>query len=297
METELLRDFLMLTEYRNYSAAADQLYISQSTLSKRIKRLEEQVGTPLFDRTTKTVELNEMGQTFQTYAKQMLDLESQCLATLHEMLPAASSRLVIGAIPSLAKYQLTDLISSFIKETKVNVQVVTAPSEKLEVMLQSEACDAAFIRQVQDPDNLFLKREITRNRLVVILPEDHELARFDQLEIKQLKKENFVLLPEGSRPYETCLYLCKKNGFAPNIVFTDAKVSNIIDFIQKGMGISLLMGKNILDHQSDGIKAIPVFPYVEQSVQLCLLRKKRTALQKRFLTFVEGSLAERKNEV
>nr|WP_216691268.1 LysR family transcriptional regulator [Enterococcus innesii] len=131
MDTQIISDFITLTKYKNYSLAAEECYISQSTLSKRIKRLEHQLGVPLFERTTKSVELSEYGEVFKPYAEKMLSLENECFQELHSMLPKNQNTLIIGAIPSLAKYHLTDLITKFILQSKVDVHVITDPLKNL----------------------------------------------------------------------------------------------------------------------------------------------------------------------
>lgn len=288
MDTDLLENFIVLAQYRNFSEAAEQLFISQSTLSKRIKRLEEQMGLPLVTRTTKHVELNEYGETLLTYAKKMLALEAECHQALQAKLPDGSNKLVIGAIPSLANYQLTQLISSFMAVNHLDIQVITAPSEDLEQMLHDQRCDAAFIRQVYDPENLLIKRPILSDQLVAVVPVQHPLAQKQTLEIKALKKEAFVFQPKGSRPYNMCVYLCKKNGFSPNVIFMDAHISNIIDFVSKGLGISLLMEKTTTDMQTDQVKIIPITPAVEQTVALCLVKNQTLSYsQKALMSFVE----------
>lgn len=288
MDTQIISDFITLTKYKNYSLAAEECYISQSTLSKRIKRLEHQLGVPLFERTTKSVELSEYGEVFKPYAEKMLSLENECFQELHSMLPKNQNTLIIGAIPSLAKYHLTDLITKFILQSKVDVHVITDPSEKLELSLKEGRCDAAFIRDVYDPTQIFNKQQITTDQLMAVVPNSHRYANKAQITIKELQNEHFVLLPEGSRPYNTVIDLCAENNFSPKIVFTDSKISNIIDFVSNGLGISLLMNKNITEGYKETVTVIPLSPTISQSVDLCMVKSQEKSLaQQKLLSFVK----------
>ncbi|MDB1693099.1 LysR family transcriptional regulator [Enterococcus casseliflavus] len=290
MDTQIIRDFITLTKYKNYSLAAEECYITQSTLSKRIKRLEHQLGVPLFERTTKSVELSEYGEVFKPYAEKMLSLENECLHELHSKLPKKQNTLIIGAIPSLAKYHLTDLITKFILHSKVDVHVITEPSEKLELSLKEGRCDAAFIRDVYDPTQIFNKQQITTDQLMAVVPNSHRYANKAQITIKELQNEHFVLLPEGSRPYNTVIDLCTENNFSPKIVFTDSKISNIIDFVSNGLGISLLMNKNITEVYKETVTVIPLSPAISQSVDLCMVKSQEKSLaQQKLLSFVKKS--------
>jgi LysR family transcriptional activator of glutamate synthase operon len=118
METEYLNNFAVLAKTGSFSEAANALFISQSTLSKRIFKLESILGVTLFNRTTKHVELNEFGKVYLKYAKQMLMLEEECLNEIKNMLPRGKKTLKIGSIPSMSNYGITELISEFYADTE-----------------------------------------------------------------------------------------------------------------------------------------------------------------------------------
>lgn len=289
MEIEYLENFIVLAQYQNFGEAADLQFMSQSALSKRIKKLEEQIGVVLFNRTTKSVELNEYGTIFLKYAEKIVSLEKECLLEIREKLPENQRYFKVGALPSFAEYHITELISSFMRKSDVWIKVITAPSEKLESMLENNECDFAFIRQVHDANHKFLKIPIVADRLVAIIPKEHKLTHYNALEIKQLRNERFIMQTENSRPYNFCRSLCRKNGFDPNIIFTDSQIKNIVDFVEKGLGISLLMEKVANDSLTENVKVIPITPTIENIVMLCSLRTKLfDQSQKDFLTFIRN---------
>lgn len=76
MEVQYVREFLTLVKYGNYLAAADELFISQSTLSKHIFALEKELGLSLLNRTTRKVQLNQYGAAFLPYAQKMVEADS-----------------------------------------------------------------------------------------------------------------------------------------------------------------------------------------------------------------------------
>jgi len=289
MEIEYLENFIVLAQYQNFGEAADLQFMSQSALSKRIKKLEEQIGVVLFNRTTKSVELNEYGTIFLKYAEKIVSLEKECLLEIRQKLPENQRYFKVGALPSFAEYHITELISSFMRKSDVWIKVITAPSEKLESMLENNECDFAFIRQVHDANHKFLKIPIVADRLVAIIPKEHKLTHYNALEIKQLRNERFIMQTENSRPYNFCRSLCRKNGFDPNIIFTDSQIKNIVDFVEKGLGISLLMEKVANDSLTENVKVIPITPTIENIVMLCSLRTKLfDQSQKDFLTFIRN---------
>jgi len=269
METEYLKNFVVLAKIRNYSEAADSLFISQSSLSKRIMKLENDLGLPLFHRTTKHVELTEHGKVFLKYAEQIVHLEEQGLAELKTTVPTKNQSITIGSIPSMSNYGITDLISDFMKEEHIFVRVKNGQSSSLERMLLNNECDFAFIRQVHDSNRQFIKYKYASDHLVAVVPINHPFAELHSLSLSQLKNEQFILQPENSRPYNFCISLCKQNGFIPNVIYTDSHIENIIDFVSKGIGISLLMKKLVEPLQNNKIKMIDISPFIINEITLC----------------------------
>ena len=288
METEYLNNFVVLAKTGNFSEAANALFISQSTLSKRIHKVESILGVTLFNRTTKHVELSEFGKVYLNYAKQILMIEEQCLQEINNMLPHEKKTLKIGSIPSMSNYGITELISEFMQTRNISVHVITGQSGKLEKSLLQNQCDFAFIRQVHDLGNQFIKKKYMSDTLVAVLPKGHPLSELPSLSIAQLRKEQFVLQPANSRPYNNCIAICKKHGFSPNVIFTDSQIDNILNFVEKGLGISLLMEKLVTYLDYDKVKIVKISPAVTTDITLCY--NKNLLLDgehKQFISFVK----------
>lgn len=269
MDLQYLDNFLALAHYQNFSAAADACYISQSSFSKRIMRLENSLGVTLFERSTRRVSLTEYGQIYLKYAQQIYDLSQQATDEINQR-HAEDEGIVIGGIPSISEYGILDLISGFIKTTHIHCQVKSAPSEDLEPMLLNQNLDFAFIKEVRHT-NLFFQLPYTEDHLVAVLPASHPLAKSNKIELQQLANEDFIFQPVNSRPYNLCMTICKQSGFTPNVIYADRMVENILNFVKKGLGISLLM-KKLVPADSD-LTCIPIQPAVVADINLCYLRK------------------------
>ena len=110
MELNYLREFIALTETRNFAEAADRLFISQSSLSKHIQSLESEIGTPLLRRTTRKVDLNEQGEIFLTYAKRIVQAQDDCAAAIQSNLSASTCRLRVGVPGVMGIYGIPDIL-------------------------------------------------------------------------------------------------------------------------------------------------------------------------------------------
>lgn len=296
MDLDHIKEFIVLTKTENYLEAAENLFISQSTLSKHIKALEKELGVALFDRTTRQVTLSKAGQIYLDYAQQMVSLQHQCKTSLMNLKEAKEQNLSIGSIPIMAPYGITDLILGFKKDNvKINLTIVEAETKKLKQKLRDGECDLAFIRRTPDevisPEDLvdFTIKSFTIDHLVVVLPINHPLADQVLIDLSDLKNEPFLLLQPKSVLYKLSVQACQKVGFTPDIVYTGKRAENIVDLVSKGMGVSLLMAKPVSYINTQNlVKVVPVLPHIE--TEIVIYYAKNRSLSKaasHFLEFIE----------
>ncbi|MBR6173737.1 MAG: LysR family transcriptional regulator [Eubacterium sp.] len=109
MDTESIRTFLVLVKTRNYTRAADQLFVAQSTVTNRINELEKELKFSLFTRTNRSVELTVKGEQFRIYAEKMMELTENSLAEISEV-QRYDHYLRIGSADSIYEGHLAELI-------------------------------------------------------------------------------------------------------------------------------------------------------------------------------------------
>ncbi|RCW16634.1 LysR family transcriptional regulator [Streptococcus gallolyticus] len=296
MELNHVKEFIALTKTENYLEAAENLFISQSSLSKHIKSLEAELGTTLFDRTTRQVKLNEAGKVFLKYAQRLIDVQHQCHTALINLKEAEEQSLIIGTIPLMASYGITDMLIDFKKaNVKINLSIIEGETEQLKQKLRNDDCDLIFIRRlsgqkevIEDLDD-FAVIPFTTDHLVAVLPNEHPLANQALIDLSELKNEEFLFLPPHSVMYNISLQACRQAGFTPSIAYTGKRAENIIDLVSKGMGISLLMAKPIsYINTRNLVKLVPVLPHIE--TEIVIYYKKSALLSKaasHFLEFVQ----------
>lgn len=294
MEVGYLKEFVVLAKTENYLEAAENLFISQSSLSKHIQALEKELDVTLFDRTTRKVSLNENGKVFLKYAQEMLTLQHQCQTALMNLKEAEEQNLAIGSIPIIAPYGITDLLLDFKQENvKINLSIIEGEAHQLKEKIRNGQCDLAFIRQISQADEEveeeFSVIHFTTDHLVAVLPCDHPLANETLLELNSLKNEDFLFLQPDSMMYKLSLEVCQEVGFTPNIVYTGQRAENIIDLVSKGMGLSLLMAKPIsYINTQNVVRLVPVLPNVE--TEIVVYYKKDSLLSKaasHFLNYLQ----------
>lgn len=280
--------FIVLAELKNYTNAADALYISQSSLSKRIQKLEQTAGVKLFTRTTKSVELSQYGEIFYKYAKQIQTASEACTREIRDMISHGNS-LYIGCIPSILEHNISTLLFRYMSSSGTQCQITTTESDFLESGLMEGKYDFAFIRDV-NPALPLVSLPFDEERMMVVLPQKSPLASREHIYIKELRNEKFLLHPVGSRPYKNILALCRKEKFEPNVIYSDPHMRNICGLVATGMGISLL-NESLIPKEVPGICAVPVVPDVLSQVTLCYSQERElTRQQREFLTFYKKEM-------
>lgn len=287
MDISYFKEFVILAETKNFWAAAERLFIGQSSLSKHIKALEQQLGAPLFERTSRRVELTAFGRLMLPYAQSISKLQYDYETAAFNYLHAESETLRIDSIPAMAQYDITDTLIRF-QAAYPSVQVQTQEDDTLVIRdrLIRHECDLAFLRDStayleHDPDQeaQLLRIPFCLDRLVAVFPKGHPLAAARQVELAQLKDEFFSLIKQGSMPYTLCMRACRDAGFTPRVVFTSHNLDAVLDMVTKGSCVALLFEKHV-SYPADSVLTIappfavvPIAPEIQTTVYLCRLKK------------------------
>lgn len=297
-----LKEFLVLADTKSYSEASERLYMNQSTLSKHIKSLEEELGIALFNRTTRRVRLTEYGQQFLPYAEQISHLASQYEAERNRK---DQGMLTIGTIPTMAQYNIVHLILSFKeKHPDVQLKIIEGDTIELEAGLLKSNYDFAFLRisPLSLPaaplrDQTMEQIPYQTDHLIAILPDTHPLSCNECITFRQLKNYRLCLLKETTLLYNLCIHACKTANFIPNIFYESHRIDNILEMSAFGNCIALLpdqhlqtfSGKYALEELH--LAMIPIDPPVTTTVSLCYLKKDTfTDAERYFLSFMNKIL-------
>lgn len=279
MDINYIKEFVLLAETQNYLEASDALFISQSSLSKHIKALEKDLGVSLFDRTTRKVSLTEFGELFLPYAKEIADLQYQYTTAILNRTQHHQQSIVIGSVPAIAPYQITDCIMRFQEEnSKFSVRLVEGESAELKEMLRQNKCDLAFIRDMKEEDDEFSKLPFTTDRLAAVFPAKHPLAKEKVVDIVQLENERFLFLQPDTMLFSICTQACEEAGFSPDVIFTGKRAENIVDLVEKGMGVALLMRKPVESFTNREISVVDVSPIITTRISLYYKKDARLSL-------------------
>jgi DNA-binding transcriptional LysR family regulator len=271
-----INDFLKLVECRNFSAAADELYITQSALSKHIQSLEKTLGIQLFIRNNKKTELSDGGQLFLPYAKKYNSLFLQMNKDIRQVISNEQMNFNLGGLMTMEFYGILGAVEDFKeKHPEINVKITEFKyntNKSIRNSLTTGEFDLIFCDSVYVHSKRFEKRDFSNDHVVAILHRSHPLAAQDHIDLKQLSVEPLVFLSNVTTTYHFCLNLCEKAGFTPNVYFYGTRIGNVLECVFHNMGIALLMRKFTSRIASDEIVVRDIVPTVERTI--CMARLK-----------------------
>lgn len=241
IELRHLRYFLAVAETLHFSRAAKRLGIAQPPLSQQIKRLEQLLGHPLFERTTRGVKLTLAGQLLAKRARSTIEKVEEDLSQVRRLGRGEEGTLTVGFSGSVMFTDLPAAIQSYRhRYPKVELRLRELVTTAQIAALLNGTLDLAFLRD-GDPTEGIRITTLLKERYIAVLPEAHPLARRRTLNVKSLEGEPFIMFARGKGPlaYDRTIACCERSGFRPNIVQDAPQWLTLVRLVAAGLGVSL----------------------------------------------------------
>lgn len=268
MTFEQLQCFIASVEEKTFLDAAHSLYISQSSLSKQIMKLEQELGGMLWDRSRRKAGLTEAGNIFYQDALILLKQYSQSRNRLDRFRTESQLTLSVGTLPILTQYQLTPGFRDF-QAAHPGIRLSLHEVEELELMegFEKGIYDLVIGREAMFYGANCQTQLIAGDQLAAVLDSSHPLAFRSSLCLEELKDEDFIFMNPYTSIYNLCVIRCREAGFSPRILRT-ARVESILSAVLIGEGISLLAGNSVRIFKPEHIAVIPLTPKIPLPVVL-----------------------------
>ena len=268
MNSEELKTFVFLSKVKNFTLAAEQLFIAQSTVTNRINELEKEVGKRLFIRGSKTVKLTEAGEIFLRYAERILELQSTSIEEINA-LSNHTRKFSIGAINATYEVYAKPLVDECLKDNTItSIKVVLGHSLDLIQLLQDNMLDMVF-------SAIPLKRI------------GFESDIFDVDRVALVCKKGMNEYPDGiskeqlaKLPYLMCDFTLSETGVFIRSLFPKNHVfrldvdnsSKLLPYLENGLGYSFLPYKLVKDKLESGVlEEVPLKNFTAPNVTTYLL--------------------------
>lgn len=245
MKIEQLQYFVALEKYRKFSSAAESLYISQSSLSKQLKNLENELSVDLFIRNTRNVELSEAGQRILEPAKRILKEYSEMLSELNAYTNVTQSKIRICALCEMSQYGITGMIIDFEKnQSTIYAQSKERDHQSMLNCLDTRDSDIAIgFRELWPESSDYISYPLEEDCLVIVMSSKHSLAKRESIDLSEAANEKFCFPREDVAMFQFFVSQCKEAGFSPDITFSDVRMDTIRHYVAQGMRVTILTKK------------------------------------------------------
>ncbi|WP_240418717.1 LysR family transcriptional regulator [Paenibacillus periandrae] len=237
MELLQLRYFLTLARLEHVTEAAQNLHVTQSSLSKTIQRLEEDLGVPLFDRIGRKLRLNEFGKRFLRRAERALFELEQGKQELSDLSSPEYGTLELAVT---AASKLPNILREFRKKrphVQFHVQMLTT-QEMVTLLHRGEVDFCLSSPSIQGDD---IECQIVYlDPILVAVPKGHRLAEQSSVSLAELKDEWFVGVKKGYGTRDLVDSMCKSVGFAPKYVYEGDEPARLTALVEAEIGIAFI---------------------------------------------------------
>ncbi len=291
MEIRQIQYFLSIVERGSFSAAADEHFISQSSLSKVVIALEKELGYPLFDRTKRKVSLTPAGDAFLVHAHKLNSAYKLMLVETDGYKTTMDS-FSIAAIPILTQYGITSSIAQF-REMYPDLHLSLEEIDGLNILpaLDEHRFDLAFTRHNFLNKDQYTCLEICKDKLLVVISKLNRHANRSSISLKELSKDNFIVFDKVTDLHRLIMNECGKAGFEPTIFYSSHRKVSVFGLVGTNIGLALMPVKIYEYHQHPDILAIPLEEEIECNVVLAYLKNRKLPEAARiFVDFMKHSV-------
>src|SRR5436305_15327815 len=242
MEISQLRYLVALAEEQHFTRAAARAHIAQPALSQQIRRLEQEVGLVLVERTTRRVTITEAGQMLVARARRILSEVDAANAEMQALAGVRTGHVMLGTMHTMGPVDVSLALAVFHqRHPAVELTVREQSSEELAEMLRDDVLDLAFLSVTERMESHGLGlHQLVSEELVLILPPRHPLSKRRRSRWAELEREELLGYRPGARLRELLVAAGAHAGFEPKITLESNESERIRRLVARGMGVAIL---------------------------------------------------------
>ncbi len=270
MDLRQLRYLVALAEQLNFTRAAAAEHVAQPALSQQIRRLEDEVGVPLVERTTRRVALTEAGELLAGHGRRILSELETAREELEALRGVDVGHVTIGAIHTMGPIDLSLALAVFHeRHPGVALTVREQHSEECAELLRADELDLAFLSVTERVESHELAlHQLVSEELMVLMAPDHPLAGRERVRMAELAHEQFISFRQGARLRELLFSAGRDAQFEPRVTLESNEAHRIRALVARGLGVAILPRSEALAPGAD-IVAVPIVdPVLRRDITL-----------------------------
>ena len=255
-----LRDLKYIVEVareRNFARASAKVFVSQPALSMQIKKLEETLGVEIFERDKQNFLITPVGAEIIKKAEIILQESEEIKMIAKNSKDPHKGEIRIGAFPTVASYFLPNFVKNIHKKfPHLKIFLIEAKSNELITKLKSGEIDFCLLAMPIKDDNL-IGEKIFSEKFLLATPKGHPLSKKSKIQIKELKKQELMLLEDGHCLRDQALEICSMVKAFENQDFKATSLETLRQMVANGTGITLI--PEIAVRSDDKISYVKIF--------------------------------------
>jgi DNA-binding transcriptional LysR family regulator len=256
MDLRHLRYFIAVAEELHFTRAAERLGIKQPPLSMQIRQLEDEMGTALFRRLSRGVELTESGTLLLERARRILDDVERTKASVQSQARGVTGRIQVGFAGATYFQPLVPAIIGAYRRKYPGVTLSPEQSNtpRLVEGLHNGDIDVAFVRPPVGGAQGLRVEPIIEETMLIVLQTTHPLAFKRSVPLRALADETFILFPRAIGPglFDAIIAACQRAGFSPKLGQEAPQIPSIVHMVAAGFGVSIVP-QSIEQIHADGV--------------------------------------------
>ncbi len=258
MDIKQLTYFMAIAQEGSYSRAAEKLDVSQPALSIAVKKLEEELGVPLFYTFDRRQHPTDGGLRLLEGGRRLMDVYQQTLEEVKASTKQSAGSFTLGLSPLFGACFFGDLIPSFSAEyPNIHIHMIEDGAHKINQRIEEGSVDLAVTLKTEAL-SAFGSCHFSTQRNVALLHKSHPLAEAGTVTVAQLREDPFAIFNEDFILHRQILSACRAAGFRPRIALLSSQWDFMVELVARGRAVSILP-KPVLDkHPEPNIRCIPL---------------------------------------
>jgi len=291
MDIRDLQVFLSVAKHLNYTRAGEEVNLSQPSVSVRMRQLERELGTNLFDQLGKKIALTEAGEVLLPYATRVISAMKDARQAIDELQGLERGSLRIGASTTPGMYLVPGVIAHFKRQyPEIAMHLTVKDTRQIEDGVIKNEFDFGFVGGHLAGDEVEVMAWLT-DELVLIVPATHRLAGKRIVKPEDLLGEKFILREEGSATRAVVASHLRKCKVEPDAVMEMANPESVKKAVQNGLGIAFISAFAVESELRAKTLVAAKMPALQVSRELKIVYRKDKHLSRVARAFIEMARA------
>ncbi|MBN8194077.1 LysR family transcriptional regulator [Bacillus sp. NTK074B] len=258
MDIRQLTYFNEVAKYKSFTKASNVLHLSQPTLSKMVRSLEDELDMELIDRSARQIELTEAGEIVYEQGQVILESLDHLSTHLYDLMNLKKGKIKIGIPPLIGFLFFPSIIKKFkTLYPDVQIQLNEFGANKVEEEVGDGKLDLGVVVLPMDEDEFDVVPFVSEKHMLFV-HHSHPLAGKESVEMQELHDEDFILFSEDFALHDKIIDECRKAGFHPKIAYESSQWDFIGEMIGQNLGISIFPQSISKKVDQNVVKSIPI---------------------------------------